>query len=266
MTDRIMKLNVDTNKVTTVNNVENGGKIGNGFTNAVQASNGFIYVLSIQNYALKIHPTTYKHEKINLFVDKETGCPNIAQHYNDLCEHKDDECLYAVPFNANKILKLHLNSSKVTSVGENLGHGLFQYSKSIMGNDGCVYGIPLDAPQVLRYNPKNNVVQKIGSEWKQADKWWCGTLAKNGDLYCAPYCSNRVLKVCISTWWTYKDHVQLRVLLDQGRASPRQLDNNSNVDGKEEEEKIQDLRSASCYRHFMMNSDDYLFRHVLEFL
>merc|ERR1712176_1101245 len=136
---------------------------GNGFTNAVKASNGFIYALSIQNYALKIHPTTYKHEKINLFVDKDTGCPNVAQHYNDLCERKDDECLYAVPFNANKILKIHLRSSKGESVGKNLGPGLFRWSKSLIG-------IPLDAAQVLRYDPQNDSTQMIGPERKKADK------------------------------------------------------------------------------------------------
>jgi len=243
----------------------------NGFTNALLSkTNGFIYALSEQNYVLKFNTNSYEYEKICLYIDEDSGCEDVYQHYNDFCEHSDGN-LYAVPFNANKILKINLESSEVSSVGEDsetLGHGeLYKWSKSIVGNDGCVYGIPLDATHVLRFNPQDESIKTIGPELTEEDKWWSACLAHDGDLYCAPYCTDSVLKICVSKWHRVKYHVQLRLLIDQGRASPiiQSIDDDEGMEkGRDYSTTI--TKSSTCYQHFIQNFDDYLFRHVLEFL
>ena len=76
-----------------------------------------------------------------------------------------DGCLYCMPSDARRIMKLDLNNSvAMTSVGDDLGHGYDKYIGMVVGIDGCVYGIPRHSKRILKYDPINDTTSFVGEE------------------------------------------------------------------------------------------------------
>jgi hypothetical protein len=64
------------------------------------------------------------------------------------------------------------------------------------GKDGFFYGIPCHARRMVKFNPLDKSLTEIGPDlgvcrWK----WLCGVLANTGDIYCAPYNAQHILKI-----------------------------------------------------------------------
>ena len=65
------------------------------------------------------------------------------------------------------------------------------------GEDGFFYGIPSNARRVVKFNPiLDKSLTEIGPDLGDgACKWWCGVRANTGDIYCAPYLADHILKI-----------------------------------------------------------------------
>ena len=64
------------------------------------------------------------------------------------------------------------------------------------GNDGFLYGIPCYARRVVKFNPIEKSLTEIGPDFGEGGhKWSCGVLANNGNIYCAPYDADLILKI-----------------------------------------------------------------------
>ena len=65
------------------------------------------------------------------------------------------------------------------------------------GENGYFYGIPYNAHQVLKFDPKSQTAELIGPDWGDGEKWACGVLASNKNIYCTPsnYDVDKILKI-----------------------------------------------------------------------
>ena len=97
-----------------------------------------------------------------------------------------DGCIYCMPCNANRIMKLDPNNNDaMSSVGDDLGGGWYKYIGTVVGIDGCVYGIPSYSRRIIKYNPINDTTSFVGEE---ADRYFCcngnaGVLGRDGCIY-----------------------------------------------------------------------------------
>lgn len=51
-------------------------------------------------------------------------------------------CIYAIPANANRVMKFNPYTDEVTFIGSDYGEGKQKWYGGIEGSDGCIYGIP----------------------------------------------------------------------------------------------------------------------------
>jgi hypothetical protein len=75
-----------------------------------------------------------------------------------------------------------------------------------------VYGIPSHARRVVKFNPLDKSLTEIGPDLGDIGyKWLCGVRANNSSIYCAPFWSNRILKIDLiqGTVETLDDDVRL---------------------------------------------------------
>ena len=96
-----------------------------------------------------------------------------------------DGCIYFMPADARRIMKLDPNNGDaMSSVGDDLGDKGWKYSGTVVEIDGCVYGIPKYSKRVVKYDPINDVTSFVGEE---ANKdFGCngnGVLARDGCIY-----------------------------------------------------------------------------------
>ena len=64
------------------------------------------------------------------------------------------------------------------------------------GGDGFMYGIPFNARRVVKFNPLNKSLTEIGPDFGGGGgKWRCGVRANTGNIYCAPFTADHVLKL-----------------------------------------------------------------------
>jgi hypothetical protein len=106
-----------------------------------------------------------------------------------------DNNIYYMPSSARRIMRLNPDNDSLSSVGDDLGEGLYKYSGTVVGNDDYVYGIPSHATRVIKFDPTNpDTTSTVGEE---ADEWFrCGNgvLAIDGNIYAANW-NGQVLKV-----------------------------------------------------------------------
>ena len=91
-----------------------------------------------------------------------------------------------------------IDPSRTTSlVGSDIGHGYSKWSGAAVGSDGSnIYGIPSCARRVMKFNTVDNSRLLIGPDLgNHGDKWSGGTNDGEGTVYCAPNCSNQILKI-----------------------------------------------------------------------
>ena len=114
-----------------------------------------------------------------------------------------DGCIYFMPCNARRIMKLDPNNNDaISSVGDDLGRDMNKYAKTIVGIDGCVYGLPYGNGRILKYNPMNGIISYIGEKADENCICSGGVLARDGCIYTLslryPYerqCRAQVLKI-----------------------------------------------------------------------
>lgn len=104
-------------------------------------------------------------------------------------------CLYAIPFNATRVMKYDPNTDTTSYVGS-VGAVTGKWVGGALGSDGCIYGIPYNATSVLKIDPSTDTVSTFGSLSGTA-QWYGGAMGHDGTIYGAPYNSNNIL--CINT-------------------------------------------------------------------
>ena len=112
------------------------------------------------------------------------------------CATALDGCVYFIPYNARRIMKLDPNNDDaMSSVGDDLGDEEDKYIGTVVGIDGCVYGIPSHSKRILKYDPINDTTSFVG---KKADACFkctgSGALGRNGCIYAVTR-DGRVLKI-----------------------------------------------------------------------
>jgi len=247
---KILKVNVNTKTISEIDI-----DFGDAWLCALRASDGYMYGISGYNpsYIVKYDPNNSTFERRQI--------PNIPNLYGfpymDIVEHKDGN-LYAIPYNATKVVKINMMTLATTMVGEDFGNQpQHKWEKCIIGNDGYIYGIPYSAKRVVRFDPLNNTTTLIGKEYDGENKWESACLANNGHVYCAPCHATRILKISIGRWHAVKRHVMIRSLVEKGRALSI---SNKSSDTRDEEKR------HSCYHQFVQNTSDDVFRIILSFL
>jgi len=119
-------------------------------------------------------------------------------HGGTVGKSHDGDAIYAIPSNAEHVLKIHLASERVEEIGPALTDGQNKFYGGILGVDGCIYGIPYNASGVLRIDPTTDAVQVIGEYPVGGYKWHGGLLARStGVIYGFPAHANEVL--CVDT-------------------------------------------------------------------
>ena len=113
------------------------------------------------------------------------------------CAAAIDGCVYFMPSNACRIMKLDPNNNDAMSiVGDDLRNeeGM-TYVGTVVGIDGCVYGIPYFSSLIIRYNPINDTTSFVGEE---IDCYFLctgnGALGRDGCIYALAE-NARVLKI-----------------------------------------------------------------------
>ena len=120
------------------------------------------------------------------------------------CAAAHDGCIYFMPANANRIMKLDPNNGDaMSSVGDDLGDNegwKHRYIGTVVGIDGCVYGIPLFSKRIMKYDPINDITSYVGEE--ADEEFRCsgnGVLGRDGCIYAAVRHHGRVHVLKIDT-------------------------------------------------------------------
>ena len=112
------------------------------------------------------------------------------------CAAALDGCIYFMPYHARRIMKLDpKNNDAISSVGDDLGEGLYKYIGTVVGIDGCMYGISQQSYRIVKYDPINDITSFVGDEVDQFfDCNGDGALGRDGCIY-ASRRGGRVLKI-----------------------------------------------------------------------
>mmetsp|Transcript_30396 Transcript_30396/g.45838 ORF Transcript_30396/g.45838 Transcript_30396/m.45838 type:complete len:386 (-) Transcript_30396:11-1168(-) len=105
-----------------------------------------------------------------------------------------DGCIYGIPCNATKVLKVNPLTGEVSTFGPELA-GQQKWYGGLLGEDGCVYGIPNCATGVLKINPTTQEVTTLGSLPEGGWKWHGGVCGEDGCIYGVPAHATSVLKI-----------------------------------------------------------------------
>jgi len=110
--------------------------------------------------------------------------------------------IYAMPGDADHVLRIECGTGKVTTIGpsfEHLSRCFNKWQNGFLARDGCIYGIPLKAEAVLKIAPQTGEVTTVGGPLRGYNKWEGGVLAGDGAIYCMPMISKSVLKIAPPT-------------------------------------------------------------------
>jgi len=127
---------------------------------------------------------------------KEIGS-DLGDHYGKYSGGiiAKDGNLYCVPFCANRIAKLNIESQEISFVGDSYD-GLEKWDGCVMGNDDNIYFIPCCHSHVMKLDVKSGETFPIGDEFEGGDrKWSGGAVGSDGCLYFVPFDGKRVLRV-----------------------------------------------------------------------
>jgi hypothetical protein len=146
----------------------------------VRANNGRIYCAPYcANHILKIDPIQGTVETLDDIEMPETG--NFLWSSGALAP---DNHIYYMPAGARRIMRLNPNNDTLSSVGDDLGEGMFKYFGTVVGKDDCLYGIPNLAPRILKFDPANpDTTSIVGEEAEEGFKCNTGVLCGDGHIY-----------------------------------------------------------------------------------
>jgi len=167
---------------------------GRKWSSGAITDNGIIYCTledSFDRGILKIDTNTDTVTELDAnLLPEQGGCMWIS------CAVALDGCIYFMPTNARRIMKLDPNNNDaMSSVGDDLGDG-WKYSGTVVGIDGCVYGMPYHSYKIVKYDPINDTSSFFGEE-PGINIFKCsgnGVLARDGCIYALAF-NSRVLKI-----------------------------------------------------------------------
>ena len=204
--DGVLKIDPATQEVTTFGAVPGGWKWHGG----VVAEDGTIWgIPSNSDEVLRIDP--FNEELSMLPFDYTYTCHHRADgKYKYLgAVLAGDGCIYCIPSDADRVLKIDPVSRRCVEIGESLSGRVSRdrskWQNGFLGRDGCVYGIPLHADAVLRVDPMTDEVSTLsissGASGAAADglvgfeKWEGGVTTEDGTMFAMPLNSKHVLQI-----------------------------------------------------------------------
>lgn len=75
-----------------------------------------------------------------------------------------DGCIYFMPYNARRILKLDPGNDSLCSVGDDCGGGQKKYDGAAVGSEGYLYGIPHQSTRIIKFDSVNHATSILGDE------------------------------------------------------------------------------------------------------
>lgn len=133
--------------------------------------------------------------------------------------------VYAIPANAERVLKFHPVTEVCEMIGPNFGSGLQKWYGGIEGVDGCIYGIPHNERVVLKINPFTDEVSLMENkncrtlpdgQWK-----WHGGLRAGNKIIGFPNNADDVLVIHVPDQRVYTcgmtDKKGIHLALQSGR-------------------------------------------------
>ena len=189
---RVSKFNPVDKSVTEIGPDFGGGQ-GKWRQGAIN-DRGVIYCVPYDSYRgiLKIDTNTDTVTELDVNLLPEQGDDNMWAS----CAAALDGCIYFMPADANRIMKLDSNNNDaMSSVGDNLGDEHYKYSGTVVGIDGCVYGIPnWGSNRIPKYDPINDTTLFIREEADEDLYCSRGTLGRDACIYAVTE-DCRVLKI-----------------------------------------------------------------------
>ena len=135
--------------------------------------------------------------------------------------NKNQTAIYAIPSNAQHVLKLDLQTQTTSLLPIPTTHTPLEQTNKwyggILGDDNAIYGVPYAASGVLRIDAENDVVELIGEEEFGVMEYnWHGGLkcGKNGRIYCFPAHHSHVLSIDTRTEAGVEVEVEVEVEAD----------------------------------------------------
>eukprot|EP00435_Cladocopium_sp_Y103_P037387 s3053_g9.t2 len=201
--DRVLRIDPETDRVETVGDPLPGRWKWYG---GILAEDGCIYGIPYSaGSVLKIEPATGKVSTIGDLEEGDwkwhggslglDGGPFPGRYKWLGAVLGSDGCLYGIPYNSQKILKITPNSEDVELIDVPL-KGRNMWQGGVQGPDGAVYFIPRWAEHVLRVSADGATVEPVSGEalvgW---NKFQGAVLARNGCIYGVPQDLDAVLKI-----------------------------------------------------------------------
>lgn len=119
----------------------------------------------------------------------ERNCP-WKYHGGDISPH--DNCIYAIPQSATRVLKINPFTDTCSFVGISLP-GKYKFYGGVIGKqDGAIYGICHDSRHVLRIGAEGKVTLH-GDFGEGGHKWHGAAVARDGTIVCVPANADTVL-------------------------------------------------------------------------
>jgi len=100
--------------------------------------------------------------------------------------------LYAIPSNANRVMKYDPFNNTSSLIGDNLGPGTYKWCCGIRV-DNFIYGIPYCSSWILKIDTTNDTTALVGNDLGGGFKWTSGALAQDGCIYCMPFGGKKIL-------------------------------------------------------------------------
>jgi hypothetical protein len=141
------------------------------------------------------HVTVFGEEVLGAVLSQSTTTKGWYYHGGNLAPNG---WIYAIPANANRVVKFHPASEQVVAIGPSW-EGPQKWYGGIIGSDGCIYGIPHCHSAVLRIDPRTDDIQLLHHESGSplsAGHWkWHGGLRAGHKIYGFPNNADQILMI-----------------------------------------------------------------------
>lgn len=117
----------------------------------------------------------------------------------------DGRFAYLFPCDAERVLRMDIDSDQLTLVGPSLLDGENKYQNGFCGSDGCLYGIPQRAMGVLRISPPQvglgneeetiDIISCGENMVGTVDKFEGGVMGPDDCIYCIPLRARACVKI-----------------------------------------------------------------------
>jgi hypothetical protein len=201
----VLRIDPVSQEVTTIGNLPSGGWKWHG---GVVGCDGAIYSLPAHaDSVLRIIPGVGADARVEEIGAGQfiTGRHRTDGKYKFLGGVMGlDGCIYGVPSDSDRVLKIDPRTSNVSEVGPSLHEEKIVQNKwqnGFLAKDGTIYGIPLKAETVLCIRPHvldaqgEPEVTTIGGPFTGLNKWEGGVMGADGAMYCMPLNHKRVLRI-----------------------------------------------------------------------